>query len=82
MRWISNQIKASGANTGVKYCLFSVPKKSVLCEKILKEEGVFDSIIQRDFHLDLIFLDRDVLSMQVETAFKDLFVVSLFFIPY
>ncbi|KAM6193366.1 vacuolar protein sorting-associated protein 33A isoform 2-T2 [Sarcoramphus papa] len=48
-----------------------VPRRSLLCEQWLKEQGVLGSFIHREqYSLDLIPVDGDLLSMESESAFK------------
>ncbi|XP_053135694.1 vacuolar protein sorting-associated protein 33A isoform X1 [Hemicordylus capensis] len=49
-----------------------VPRRSLLCEQRLKEQGVLGSFIHREeYSLDLIPFDGDLLSMESESAFKE-----------
>lgn len=48
-----------------------VPRRSLLCEQWLKEQGVLGSFIHREqYSLDLIPFDGDLLSMESESTFK------------
>lgn len=48
-----------------------VPRRSMLCEQRLKEQGVLASFINIDeYILDLIPFDGDLLSMEYESAFR------------
>lgn len=48
-----------------------VPRRSLLCEQRLKDQGVLGSFIHREeYNLDLIPFDGDLLSMESESAFK------------
>ncbi|KAA8578854.1 hypothetical protein FQN60_005322, partial [Etheostoma spectabile] len=48
-----------------------VPRRSLLCEQRLKEQGVLASFINIDeYILDLIPYDGDLLSMEYESAFR------------
>ena len=55
-----------------------VPRKSHLCEKKLKELGVYGSFKNnlKEFFLDLIPLDYDLLSMENPDLFRDSFLYS------
>lgn len=46
----------------------------MVCEMVLEEEGVFGSLAIGELHLDLIPLDDDLLSLEMDHSFKDLFV--------
>lgn len=51
--------------------MFFVPKKSLLCEKKLKELGVYGTFTNvEEFCMDLIPFDGDLLSMEMQSAFK------------
>lgn len=48
-----------------------MPRRSLLCEQRLKDQGVLGSFIHREqYSLDLIPFDGDLLSMESESAFK------------
>ncbi|KAG1714266.1 Vacuolar protein sorting-associated protein 33A [Nymphon striatum] len=52
--------------------IFFVPRKSLLCEKRLKELGVYGTFNSVDeYSLDLFPVDSDVLSMENESSFKE-----------
>lgn len=73
MKFIAGQIKNQTRSSGpaVEYTLFFVPKRTVVCEMILEELGVFGDLTIREFHLDLIPLETDVLSLENHNAFKE-----------
>ncbi|XP_030074491.1 vacuolar protein sorting-associated protein 33A isoform X1 [Microcaecilia unicolor] len=49
-----------------------VPRRSLLCEQRLKDQGVLGSFVYREeYGLDLIPFDGDLLSMESETSFKE-----------
>ncbi|XP_064620988.1 vacuolar protein sorting-associated protein 33B-like [Lineus longissimus] len=56
-----------------KYKIIFVPKKCHVCERILEQEGVFGHVSLDEFHLDLIPLDRDLLSLEMPGFFKSFF---------
>lgn len=48
-----------------------VPRRSMLCEQRLKEQGVLGSFVNiEEYILDLIPFDGDLLSMEYESAFR------------
>ena len=56
------------------YTLLLTPRKTMLCERELEEQGVKDDIGRiSEFQLELIPLDSDVLSMEWDTAFRELY---------
>ncbi|KAJ3224336.1 hypothetical protein HK099_008580 [Clydaea vesicula] len=73
MKWISEQIKYF-VSLGLKldYHLFFVPRRTLVCEMVLEAAGVFGSITFGEYHLDLIPLDEDVLSLEYDSAFKEI----------
>ena len=55
------------------YTLLLTPRKTMLCERELEEQGVKDDIGRiSEFQLELIPLDSDVLSMEWDGAFREL----------
>ena len=69
-------------NEIMKFHIIFVPRKSHLCEKKLEELGVYGSFKDnlKDFFLDLIPLDHDVLSMEQPELFRVNQFSSLFLI--
>jgi len=83
-------------NAKKDYNLFFVPRRTMICEKILEEEGVYGGMILfflshlfpsnilpshlelqfGEFNLDLIPFDDDVLSLELETSFRELYLVA------
>ena len=56
------------------YTLLLTPRKTMLCERELEEQGVKEEIGRiSEFQLELIPLDSDVLSMEWDTAFRELY---------
>lgn len=53
-----------------KYKIIMVPRKLHVCEMILEHEGVFGDVTLDEFPLDLIPLDRDILSLELSEFFK------------
>lgn len=53
-----------------EFHLFFVPYKSLLCEKRLKNKGVFGNFSIEEFTCELFPFDNDLMSMEVESAFK------------
>ncbi|KAL3857445.1 hypothetical protein ACJMK2_012115 [Sinanodonta woodiana] len=58
-----------------EYHIIFVPRKSLLCEKKLKESGVHGSLTNiEEFNLALVPFDYDVLSMEMDTSFRECYV--------
>ncbi|XP_038077802.1 vacuolar protein sorting-associated protein 33B-like [Patiria miniata] len=72
---IANQIKGDQENgRRKKYKILFVPRKLYFCEMLLEQEGVYGAVELEDFKLDLIALDRDILSLESPGFFRDYFV--------
>ncbi|GAB0094769.1 vacuolar protein sorting-associated protein 33A [Sergentomyia squamirostris] len=57
------------------FYLYFLPKKSLLCEKHLKNKGVFGSLSHvGEFRCDFFPVDNDLLSMEVKDAFRELYI--------
>lgn len=54
--------------------LFFIPRQSQLCEKRLKTKGVFGNFqLIEDLPCDIFPFDNDLLSMEVDSTFRDLY---------
>lgn len=62
------------------YTVFLVPRVSTLSTKILEEEGVLGEVTLRPYNLQFIPVAEDVISLEHETAFKEIWVVSVLLI--
>ncbi|XP_071092847.1 vacuolar protein sorting-associated protein 33A-like isoform X1 [Haliotis cracherodii] len=74
MEMISQNILQEEQQGGFRkeYYLVFVPRKSLLCEKKLKEIGVYGSFTSvEEFNLELIPFDYDLLSMEMDNTFRD-----------
>ncbi|KAF8517245.1 Sec1-like protein [Hysterangium stoloniferum] len=56
------------------YTLFLVPRVSTLATRILEEEGVLGELTVAAYNLQFIPLEEDVISMEYEGAFKEIWV--------
>ncbi|XP_070542107.1 vacuolar protein sorting-associated protein 33B-like isoform X2 [Ptychodera flava] len=56
-----------------KYKIIFVPRKLHVCEMILEKEGVYGDVTLEEFHLDLIPLDVDILSLELPGFFPAYF---------
>ncbi|KAF8527685.1 Sec1-like protein [Gautieria morchelliformis] len=72
---IADQIKRH-AQTSQKhtYTLFLVPRTSTLATRILEEEGVLGEIAVSSYNLQFIPLEDDVISLEYDMAFKEIWV--------
>ncbi|KAL8130619.1 hypothetical protein V2J09_019774 [Rumex salicifolius] len=72
MRHICTQIQ-NDHSKGLQreYFVYFVPRRSVACEKILDEEKVHQSLTIGEWPLYMIPLDEDVLSFELDFAYKE-----------
>ncbi|XP_052184512.1 vacuolar protein-sorting-associated protein 33 homolog [Diospyros lotus] len=54
-----------------EYFVYFVPRRTVACEKILEEEKVHNFMTIAEYPLYVVPLDEDVLSFELDFAFKD-----------
>lgn len=59
------------------YTLLLVPRTSTLVTRILEEEGVLGDVTVSSYNLQFIPTEEDVLSLEVDNAFKEIWVVSV-----
>ena len=57
------------------YTLFVVPRVSTLISRILEEEGVLGDVTISSYNLQFIPIADDVISLEDDNAFKELWVV-------
>ncbi|XP_020261402.1 vacuolar protein-sorting-associated protein 33 homolog [Asparagus officinalis] len=72
MKFISSNIQndlSKGLNK--EYSVYFVPRSTVACEKILEEASVRNLITLGDYPLYTLPLDEDVLSFELDLAFKE-----------
>eukprot|EP00883_Tetradesmus_obliquus_P010841 jgi/Sobl393_1/356/SZX60144.1 len=62
---------AAAAAAQHEFSVFWVPRRSIAVEKVLEDEGVYGSITQGEFGLDLVPLEDDVLSLELDRAFRE-----------
>ena len=60
------------------YTLLLVPRASTLVSSILEEEGVLGDVNISSYDLQFIPIADDVISLECESAFKELWVVGVF----
>ncbi|KAI8342285.1 Sec1-like protein [Chlamydoabsidia padenii] len=69
MRYIANHIKRwTQAGTKIDCWLFFVPERTMVCERILEEEGVKGDITIGDYAMDWIPYEDDLISMELDPA--------------
>ncbi|EWC45251.1 hypothetical protein DRE_05978 [Drechslerella stenobrocha 248] len=72
---IASQIKNAPRIPGqdFEHSLFFVPRRTPLCDRILEDEGVFGDVTINEYPLYFIPLEPDVLSLELDDAFEDLY---------
>ena len=74
VKLIADQIRNhKDLNEQHDYGVFFVPRKTILCERVLVEQGVRGDCKLGAFQLDLIPFDDDVLSLEMPNAFPECF---------
>jgi vacuolar protein sorting-associated protein 33A len=61
------------------YTLFLVPRISTLVTRILEEEGVLGDVIISSYNLQFIPIADDVISLEHDSAFKEIWAVCIFY---
>ena len=54
----------------LEYSVFFMPRRSMVCEKVFQEEGIFADVTLAEYPLDFIPFDSDILSLELDTAYK------------
>jgi len=71
---IAKHIKEHRRNQQIKkYYLVFIPRRSTLCERVLKTEGVFGEVTIKELPLQIIPLDKDVITQCHQDSFSELY---------
>nr|XP_018896974.1 PREDICTED: vacuolar protein sorting-associated protein 33A [Bemisia tabaci] len=74
---IHGEERTSGPHKMSTFHLFFVPNRSLLCEQILKNRGVYGNFtFIEEFACTIFPFDYDLLSMELDSAFKELHLES------
>ncbi|KAL2631473.1 hypothetical protein R1flu_016159 [Riccia fluitans] len=72
MKLISSQITQDNIQKLQKsHTLVFCPRRTIVCEKVLEEEGILNNVTILEYPLHFIPFDEDVLSLELDTAFKE-----------
>jgi len=67
-----------------EFKLAFLPRKSITCEKVLEQEGVLQDITVCSLPIEILALDNDTLSMELDTSFRECYLdgdrTSLFYV--
>lgn len=55
------------------YHIVFVPRRTMLCERVLADRGVFGDVKTLEYSLDLIPLDEDLLTLDIHNSFRNCF---------
>ncbi|KAK9844079.1 hypothetical protein WJX81_004070 [Elliptochloris bilobata] len=70
---IARQVKAANQQQpGLEFAVFWLPRRTIACERVLQEEGVYGDVAAGELPVDFIPFDGDVLSLELDTAFREL----------
>lgn len=74
------QIKKLQKNGTVEHeiSIFWVPRRSLVSNKILEEDGILGDVNISEFPLYFLPLEDDLLSLELQDSFTELFLVSLY----
>ncbi|KAJ2742854.1 Vacuolar protein-sorting-associated protein 33 [Coemansia sp. BCRC 34301] len=77
MKLIAEQVRAGsqrgGSASSKEYSLQLVPRRTLLCERVLEEEGILGDITIGEYRMDFIPLEDDLLSLELPSTFKELY---------
>ena len=62
------------------YTLLLVPRTSTLVTRVLEEEGVLGDVTISSYNLQFIPIADDVISLEIDNAFKEIWVVRCIFL--
>lgn len=60
-----------------EFSIFWVPRRTLVSNSILEDAGIIGDVNVADFPLYFMPLEQDVLSLELETSFSDLYLVSM-----
>ncbi|KAL1923818.1 uncharacterized protein VTP21DRAFT_8798 [Calcarisporiella thermophila] len=70
---IHHHTSTSSPSQKYDYHLFFTPRRTLICERVLEEEGVLGEITMGEFKLEFIPFEDDVISLEMENSFRELF---------
>eukprot|EP00960_Hanusia_phi_P052785 761656-Hanusia_phi.AAC.1 len=72
MKAIAKQVRFNQNNRQkLEYCVIVVPRRTIICERVLEEEGVYNDVQLGEFDLGLIPCEDDVISMEYPDALRE-----------
>ncbi|KAJ2702948.1 Vacuolar protein-sorting-associated protein 33 [Coemansia sp. IMI 203386] len=77
MKIVADQVRQLSASQSAgaqrEFSLQLVPRRTLLCERVLEEEGVLGEITVSEYRMDFIPLENDLLSLELPATFKELY---------
>lgn len=70
------QRSPTDAPSTTEFLVFLIPQKTLLCDRILTDEGVRGDVHLEDFDFDFFPLHRPTLSLSLPDSFRDLYLVG------
>ena len=58
------------AGAGIEYAVYFLPRRTIACERIFQEQGVYGDIVAGELPISFIPFDNDVLSLEMGSAFR------------
>jgi hypothetical protein len=71
LSFIAAQVKHQ---TQKQHSIFFVPRRTLVCDRYLEQEGILGQVDIGEFHLDLIAFDEVLLSLEMPNTLRSLFV--------
>jgi hypothetical protein len=59
------------------YTILCTPRKTSLCRRVLEDLGVSGDVELREYRLEWIGMENDLLSLELESVAKDIYLVSM-----
>lgn len=69
------RLQKNESNIEHEFSVFWVPRRTLVSNQILEEEGVIGDVSVAEFPLYFLPLENDVLSLELPDAFSDLYLV-------
>ncbi|KAJ1339401.1 hypothetical protein BSLG_005967 [Batrachochytrium salamandrivorans] len=63
-KWCASQ-RSSTPDNQPDITVYFVPRRTLICDQILEEQGIFGDIAIGDYHLDIVPLEEDLLSLEL-----------------
>lgn len=69
--------EASAGHQHHTYTILCTPRITALCRRVLEDLGVIGDVELREYRLEWIGLEDDLLSLELENVAKDIYMVSI-----